>query len=115
MTSLPTETSVSSSSDDPASGWPTILASFIFSLSTYAMLCLYGLVHGKIMLDGGMPRKPEIKEVYPLLTALGRLRIVFAILALIWAVWSLKGRPRWAGVVALAFAAFAVCTIFVMM
>lgn len=62
-----------------------------------------------------MPREPKVTEVYPLLTAIWRLRIIFAILALIWAAWSLKSRPRWAGVVALAFAAFAVCTIFVMM
>lgn len=68
------------------------------------------------MMEKGRPRDPELLEyVYPVLAELGWLRSVFALLALVWAVLSFKGRPRWGAMIALSFAIAAVMNIFIIM
>lgn len=56
-----------------------------------------------------------LNNVYPVLTELSILRVAFALLALIWAILSFKGCPRWGAMVALGFAICAVITIFIIM
>ena len=73
-------------------------------------------IHFNTMMKEGRPSDSELlNNVYPVLTELGLLRIAFAILALIWAVWSFKGRPRWGAMIALGFSICAVMTIFIIM
>ena len=80
------------------------------------MLGLYSYVHFHIMLDKGLPRDSELlKHVYPVLTELGLLRVAFGLLALAFAVWSFKGKPRWASVIVLGLAIFSVMQTFVIM
>ena len=96
--------------------WPSILASIVFSCATYAMLGLYSTVHWQIMLNKGRPRNGDLLEhVYPVLTQLAWLRIIFAVLALTWAIWSFTGRPRSASIAALALAVFAAMTNLIIM
>jgi len=56
-----------------------------------------------------------LNNIYPVLKELGILRVAFAVLAMIWAIWSFKGRPRWAAIVALGFAICAMMTVFIIM
>lgn len=95
------------------SSWPAALASVIFSAATFCMTGLYSNVHWYIMRDHGRLREPELlQQVYPLLNMLGWLRVFFALCAILWAVWSLKGRPRWLAILALPVAVSAgLCSI----
>ena len=78
------------------------------------MCYIYGIVHWKIMLNKDVPRNPELlRHVYPLLAQLFYLRIIFAVLAIVWAAWSFRGTPRWGSWVALVLAVFAAMTVFI--
>ncbi|MHC4374577.1 MAG: hypothetical protein ACYSTO_10470, partial [Planctomycetota bacterium] len=75
--------------------WSTIIASLIFSFSTYAMLSLYSIVHWKIMLHNGTPPDDTLKNhVYMLLDILMWLRIIFAVLAAVYAWLSFVQGPK---------------------
>ena len=75
------------------------------------MLVLYGIVHWEIMLrkTPDAPRPPD--AVFTVLGHLGWLRIIFALLAFIWAVWSFRTCPKWASLIALAVSLGALITI----
>lgn len=109
------DTKVSANSQAP-SAWSRILASIAFSFATFVMLHLYGLVHWKIMLDKGKPRDEQLLQpVLQLLGVLGWLRVIFAVLALIWALWSFKGRPRLGAMIAFALAIGAILASMIIM
>ena len=95
--------------------WSLVLASLLFSAATYEMLVLYGVVHWQIMfrVERDAPRPPE--AVFAVLGHLGWLRIIFALLAFIWAVWSFRSCPRWASLVALMLSIAALMTIGIIM
>lgn len=96
------------------SSWPAALASIVFSGATFCMTSLYFDLHWNIMRDHGWLREPEfLKPVYPVLHMVALLRSTFSLLALIWAIWSLKGRPCWISTIAMALAlcAMLICTI----
>lgn len=106
------------------SSWTYAVPSLVCTIATFFMLSLYSQIHWNIMMKISINRlmKEErlidselLDNIYPVLTELGILRVAFAVLALIWAIWSFKGRPRWAAMVALGFAIGAVLTIFVVM
>lgn len=86
-------------------------ASLLFSVATYEMFVLYGIVHWQIMFrkTPDAPRPPE--AVLVVLGHLGWLRIIFAILAFVWAIWALRSSPRWAASIALALSLGALMTI----
>jgi len=75
------------------------------------MLVLYGIVHWQIMFrkTPDAPRSPE--AVMVVLGHLGWLRIIFAMLAFVWAILALRSSPRWAAIIALALSLFALMTI----
>ncbi len=52
------------------------------------------------------------KQVVPILTQIARLQVLFALCALLWAIWSRKGRPRWISTLTLALA---LCVLFICM
>ena len=95
--------------------WAAVLASLIFSVAAYEMFDLYALVHWRIMFR----TSPEIPEPpFAVFTVLGRLawlRFDFAVLALVWAVWSFRTGPRWASIVALAVSFLALGLTVIMM
>ena len=96
--------------------WPSALASMAFSFAAFAMLRLYALVHWKIMMDEGWRRDEAlVKHVYQLLDELFWLRLFFAVLAAVWALWSFRGKPRLMAMVALAFSVGALVSLMVMM
>ena len=106
------------------SAWTYAVPSIVCTISTFFMLSLYSQLHWNIMMKISINRimKEErpidselLDNIYPVLTELGLLRVAFAVLALIWAIWSFKGRPRWAAMVALGFAICAMLTIFIIM
>ena len=88
-----------------------VIASLAFSVATFEMLVLYGIVHWDIMLRWRL-ETPELPKaaVFTVLDHLGLLRLVFATLALVWAVWSFRGAPRWTSWIALGFAILALFT-----
>jgi hypothetical protein len=84
-----------------------VIASFVFSLATYEMLVLYGIVHWGIMFRDtpDAPKPPE--AVFTVLGHLSMLRLVFSVLAVVWGIWSFRGAPRWAAWAALGIAGLA--------
>jgi hypothetical protein len=87
--------------------WSEVVASLVFSAATYEMLVLYSIVHWDIMFrwTSKVPQPPQ--AVFTVLGHLSMLRLVFAALALVWAVWSFQKAPRWATWVALGAAVVA--------
>lgn len=94
--------------------WSRILASLLFSLAAFEMLGLYGLVHWRIMFDREAYPEGVSDAVYEVLNHLYALRIVFAVLATVWAIWAYRGRPHWAAAVAFALAVGAMLSVFLM-
>ena len=92
-----------------------MFASLLFSAATFEMLVLYGIVHWQIMFRKTLeaPRPPE--AVFLVLGHLAWLRIIFALLAFVWAVWSFRTCPRWVSLMALALSLGALMTIGVVM
>jgi hypothetical protein len=89
--------------------WSEVVASLVLSAATFEMLVLYGIVHWDIMFrwSSETPKPPD--AVFTVLNHLGALRLVFAVLAFVWAIWSFHGAPRWAAWLALGFAVVALC------
>ena len=95
--------------DARPSAWPALLASVAFSVASHAMARLYAMVHWKIMFNNGVRREGEkVEAVYAVLSELGWLQLAFAGLAVIWAAWSFKGRPRLGAMIALILAVFTI-------
>lgn len=118
------EQSTNRKSVDSVSAWTYAVPSIVCTISTFFMLSLYSQVHWGIMMKISINKimKEErpidselLDSIYPVLTELGILRIAFAVLALVWAIWSFKGRPRLVALIALGFAICAVMTIFIIM
>ena len=86
-------------------------ASLLFSVATYEMFVLYGIVHWQIMFRKTPDASRPPEAVFVVLGHLGWLRIIFAILAFVWAIWSLRSSPRWAAIIALALSLGALMTI----
>ena len=98
------------------SKWSIIIASLVFSFSAYTMLYLYGIVHWKIMLNGGILRDETLQEhVYSLLNLLLWLRLIFVALAVFYAGLSYTQGLRLGSVIASIFAGLAIITVFIMM
>jgi sterol desaturase/sphingolipid hydroxylase (fatty acid hydroxylase superfamily) len=106
------------------SAWTYAVPSIVCTIAAFFMLSLYSQIHWNIMMKISASKimKQErpidselLDSIYLVLTELGILRVAFAVLALIWAIWSFKGRPRWAAMVALGFSICAVLTIFIIM
>lgn len=98
------------------SRWSIIIASLIFSFSAYTMLHLYSIVHWKIILNGGTPLEDKTKEcAFMLLGTLMWLRLIFVVLAVIYAVLSYTQGLRLGSIIASIFAVLAILTIFIMM
>ena len=96
--------------------WSIIFASLLFSFSAYMMLHLYGIVHWKIMLNGGTPLQDRFKEdVYILLNVLMWLRLIFATLAVIYAGLLYTQGLKLGTIIASFFAGLAIISIFIMM
>jgi len=75
------------------------------------MLVLSGIVHWQIVFRMAVatPRPPE--AVCLVLEHLGWLRIIFAVLAFVWAIWAFRSSPRWAAIIALVISLVALMTI----
>ena len=93
--------------------WSLVIASLLFSMATYEMLRLYGVVHWRIMFRPNPGASPPPEAVFDVLGELFWLRAIFAVLAFVWAVWSFRACPRWASSIALAFSLLSVMTIIV--
>jgi hypothetical protein len=79
------------------------------------MLQLYSTIHWTIMLDKtGFPSQKS-HEAVVILGELGWLRIGFSVLAMAWAVCAIRRQPRWAVLIAIGLAVFAVMTDLVIM
>jgi hypothetical protein len=91
--------------------WSCVCASLLFSAATFEMLVLSGIVHWQIMFRMAVatPRPPE--GVCLVLEHLGWLRIIFAVLAFVWSLWSFRSSPRWAAIIALVISLVALMTI----
>jgi hypothetical protein len=97
------------------SGWSEVLASLVLSAATFEMLVLHGIVHWDIMFRW-RPEAPEQRDaVFTVLDHLSVLRLVFAVLALVWAIWSFRRAPRWAAWVAVGVSVIALGTNAVLM
>lgn len=83
-----------------ASAWPAASASFVFTATTVYLSYLYTYLHWRVVFS---PERYDSQLTEglksALLVVLGRLEYyrVFAVLALLWGLWALRGRPRWAG------------------
>lgn len=99
------------------SAWANTIASIVFSVSNFAMLTLYGKIHFRVMMDERYrPREGDLLAVsLELLATLARLRWMFAVLALIWAVMALGKRPLVAGRIAFVVALLSLMSAFLMM
>ena len=75
------------------------------------MFVLYGIVHWQIMFWTGPGAERPPAAVFTVLGHLWWLRVVFAALAVIWAIWSFRGSPKWAATVALIVSLVALMTI----
>ncbi|MCP4707142.1 MAG: hypothetical protein GY869_00835 [Planctomycetes bacterium] len=91
------------------SNWPMILASVAFAGLNLALMYLYGKVHWNIMIQF----EPELKlpepikqEVYSVLGFICICYQAAAVLSLVWAIWSFKGKPLWASYLAVLLAAY---------
>ena len=90
--------------------WSEVVASLAFSLATFEMLTLYGIVHWDIMFRWTVEAAEPRQAVLRVLGHLSMLRLIFAALALAWVIWSFRGAPRWAAWVALGLAIAAPAT-----
>ncbi len=96
-------------------GWSTLIASLIFSAAAFEMLVLYGIVHWQIMFEPDPSAPDPPKAVFTVLAHLFRLRLGFAVLAVVWAFWSFDGCPRKAAIVALVVSLFALLSVGIVM
>jgi hypothetical protein len=81
--------------------WSLAVASILFSAAAFEMLVLYSIVHWEIMFRGSLDGKGPPDAVFTVLGHLWWLRAAFAGLAFVWAIWSLRGYPKWAAIAAL--------------
>jgi hypothetical protein len=76
----------------------------VFSGTTLFLLRLYSYVHWRLLFGGHRDEVAALPGLgNSLLFVLRQLEVyrLFGVLAVIWAVWSLGGRPRWVGATAL--------------
>jgi len=97
------------------SGWSTLIASLVFSAATFEMLVLYGIVHWQVMFRSGERTERTPDAVFTVLEHLWWLRLVFAILAVVWGIWSFGRCARWATTIALSTSLLALMTTAIMM
>ena len=95
--------------------WSLAIASLLFSAATFEMFVLYGIVHWQIMFRTNPDAQRPPDAVFTVLDHLALLRVVFAVLALVWAVWSFRACPKWAAIIALVVSLVAVATIGIIM
>jgi hypothetical protein len=95
--------------------WASIVASVVFSVATFEMLVLYGIVHWGIMFPLALESRTRPEAVFTVLSHLTWLRLLLSICAVIWAVWAVRASRRWLSWTALAFAILALMTNAVMM
>lgn len=90
-----------------SSGLPCALASLAFNLLALSLVRLYGRLHWGLLFGTPTPALPDDarQELTGILDDLGWNYRGLALLGLLFAVWSLRGHPRWAGVAALVVAA----------
>ena len=95
-------TAEASASKQPA--WPAGIASIAFSGLALFLFSLYGKLHWRVLFDHYKEMSEDLRR--PALQVLNGLEIyrIVAILALIFAVWAFRGRPRWVAWVALPIA-----------
>jgi hypothetical protein len=93
----------------PRSSWPAGIASLIFSASTVFFFALYSHVHWAVLARhyAELAQLRDLKD--SLFVVLGRLEFyrLFGVFAVAWALWALRGRPRWLGWIALPISVFA--------
>ena len=118
------EQSPNKKSAHSVSAWTYAVPSIVCTIAAFFMLSLYSQIHWNIMMKISVNKMMNeerpidselLNNIYPVLKELGILRVAFAVLAMIWAIWSFKGRPRWAAIVALGFAICAMMTVFIIM
>ncbi len=102
--------SLATTTSAQCSRWSEVVASLVFSAMTFEMLVLYGIVHWDIMFRWRPEAAQPPNAVFMVLGHLSSLRLVFAVLALVWAVWSFRRAPRLATWVAVGLALAALCT-----
>ena len=103
-------------SPNSLSRWSTMAASLIFSLSEYVMLSLYATVHWKIMFNSTISDdKILLEHTYSVLDMLRWLRIIFAVLAIVYASILYESGSKLLAVIASFFAVLAIMTVFVVM
>ena len=101
------------------SAWPYVLTSIFFAFICVYLLSIYSTVHWQICtrLASLYPDERIHETALVAESVLSHLLIyrIFAILSCIWAVLSFRGKPKWAGYIALPFALLALaCFIIVM-
>jgi hypothetical protein len=96
-------------------GWSTLIASLIFSAAAFEMLVLYGVVHWQIMFEPDPSAPDPPKAVFTVLAHLFRLRLGFAVLAVVWAFWSFRGCPKGAAIAVLVVSLLALFTVLIVM
>ena len=97
------------------SSWSLVIASLLFSAATFEMLVLYGIVHWQIMFRADLPAERPPYAVFTVLGHLFRLRVLFSVLALVWALWSFRACPKWAAITALVVSLVAMMTMAIVM
>ena len=92
--------------------WLIVVASIVFSIAAFEMFNLYGIVHWKIMFPQTRMGEHPSDAVFSVLDHLGLLRLIFTLLAIIWAIGSFRVCPRWASMIALLLSLAALMAIF---
>jgi hypothetical protein len=80
------------------------------------MLDLYAQLHWGVLMGPDKSIDDEsLKQGCIVLSKLHWLRLVLAVLAIVTAVWSFRGRPLWGSVIASVLALLAGMTVFILM
>lgn len=92
------------------SSWPAASASILLSATSIYLHYLYSYVHWRVVFGPERYDSQLTEDLKSsLLTVLYRLEVyrVLGVFAMIWALWALRGRPRWPAWTALAFSLIA--------
>jgi hypothetical protein len=84
--------------------WPAGVASITLSALSLFLFALYGEMHWRVLFDHYKDMPEDLRR--PTLHVLAGLEIyrIVALFALVFAIWTFRGRPRWLAWVALSIA-----------
>jgi hypothetical protein len=96
--------------------WVPLVLTVLFTAATTSLLSDYSRLHWRLLSDHYSELSDDVRQ--PLFSLLGWLhlyRLFAALLAVACAAWASFSPPRWAGIVAVLIASFAVLEVLIMM